>query len=85
MAVVASVIPKLLRLGLHWGDDGTAAWPAIGTIPKLLRLGLHWGTTSDIKRQADKLIPKLLRLGLHWGGANRTGLRYPLSFLSFYA
>ena len=64
---IASLIPKLLRLGLHWGAFLATEQRNQYAIPKLLRLGLHWGPEKLKAQIALSLIPKLLRLGLHWG------------------
>ena len=60
-------IPKLLRLGLHWGTDCETGKEVVEDIPKLLRLGLHWGERKRRIPSKNGEIPKLLRLGLHWG------------------
>ena len=51
-------IPKLLRLGLHWGKLPTGTPVDDGTIPKLLRLGLHWGLmkTQTFAEYARKFL-----------------------------
>ncbi len=53
----SAVIPKLLRLGLHWGMHDNLHPNAKGMIPKLLRLGLHWG---NMMKNVENYISKFL-------------------------
>ena len=82
----SAVIPKLLRLGLHWGMHDNLHPNAKGMIPKLLRLGLHWGALKAYTLPVSRSrIPKLLRLGLHWGSALQNAEKLDEQSLSFYA
>ena len=49
-----TVIPKLLRLGLHWGKLFDGFDVRVFVIPKLLRLGLHWGV-QEVAEHVDEL------------------------------